>query len=188
MILTEDQQKAQPLLEKYGIIITPNEIDHDTYTELSWALQIGREIHKDAPLELRCCGIGGEGHRSFALYDLVRADGNIDGIALGRVSSGYSVVWSGCNRRFVYPSAVIGIHQAKNGAWIQGQLQSDYELGYKHSLWSNNKLVEIYASISNQNTDYWHDAVFSAGMELLNLDARQLIELDMAKSISERAK
>jgi len=186
MILTEDQQKAQPLLEQHGIIITPNEIDHESYIELSWAIQIGRVIHKEKALELRCCGDGGEVHRSLALYDLIRADGNIDGIAIGRVSSGYSVVWSGCNRRFVYPSTLVSIHQAQNGSWVQGQFQRDYEMGYEHSQWCNARLIEIYAGISNQDTDYWHKAVLGAGMELLNFDAGQLIKMDMARPISER--
>jgi ATP-dependent protease ClpP protease subunit len=186
MTLTEDQQKAQPLLEQYGIIVAPNEIDHDTYLELSWALKIGREMHPESPLELRCCGIGGEVSRSFAIYDLVQQDGNIDGIALGRVSSGHTIIWSGCNRRFVYPTALVSIHQTKNGAWLQGQLQRDYELGFERYKWGNRQLVEIYAKSSNQGADFWHDKVFSAGAELLNFDASQLIELEMAAPISER--
>ena len=186
MSLTESQEKKQPLLEAYGIIVAPNESDHDTYIEWSWALKIGREIHPECPLEIRCCGIGGEVSRSLALYDLIQADGNIDGIALGRVSSGYSIAWSGCNRRFVYPTAVVSIHQAKNGAWQQGQFQRDYEIGHERYKWCNSKLIEIYEKISNQGANYWHDKVYSTGMEMLNFDAEQLIKLDMAMAISER--
>jgi ATP-dependent protease ClpP protease subunit len=187
MTFTDDQQKAQPLLEQHGIIIAPEEINHDTYIELSWALRIGRELHPAQPLEFRCCGVGGESSRSFAIYDLVQQDGNIDGIALGRVSSGHSIIWSGCNRRFVYPTAMVSVHQSKNGSWQQGQVQRDYELGYEQTKWTNSRLVEIYEKVSNQGADYWHDKVFGAGMELFNIDANQLVELDMAKPISERA-
>jgi ATP-dependent protease ClpP protease subunit len=110
----DSQTEKQPLLESHAIIIAPEGIDHSSYLELSWALHVGRVLHPGRPLELRCCGDGGELSPAFALSDLIRSDGNIDGICIGRVSSAHSLIWASCNRRFVHPSALLGVHQSHN--------------------------------------------------------------------------
>ena len=185
MKMTDEQKNSQPLLE-HGIILMPKNVYHEDYINLSWALLLARKSYQDKPLELACYGEGGGINSAFAIYDLVKRDGNIDGIAIGDVSSAHSIVWAACNRRFVYPNSAVSIHQVKNGVWQQGYYEHDYELAGERFRWCNLRVAELYADISNEDKSYWHQQIMSAHAQVAYFDAEKLVELGMASYISER--
>jgi len=186
MTLTDEQKKQQPLLEELGIILAPEEINYDGYLGLTWALILGRSLHPEKALALHCCGVGGDVGYALAIVDLIQEDGNMDGIAIGRASSGHSVVWAACPRRYVYPNARIGVHQVRTGEWNNNQTERDYQLSSGRYEWINKRLIATYTAASNKNEDYWREIVYGAGIELKDFDADDLLGLGMAKPISER--
>jgi len=186
-MLTDDQKETQPLLEDYGIIIAPEELSHATYAELSWALYVGRKLHPEKPIELRCCGDGGEVALSLALVDLIQADGNVDGICVGQVCSGHSLLWAACIRRFVYPNALLSIHQTLHFGYNSNAVsEHDQRIINMRMEWGNKRLIDIYTAASRCDRSYWRELLYSTMTEMVSLDAGQLIDLGMAVPISER--
>jgi ATP-dependent protease ClpP protease subunit len=187
--LSDDQRNEQPLLESHGIIIASVEIDGDAYVELSWALHLGRALHPEKPLELRCHGHGGLAHAALAIADLIIHDGNVDGIAMGEVASAHSYIWAACNRRYVYPNALLGVHRCwATGTWAPLQGAEYRMLGSNLDL-IDRQAIRLYAKQSNKSKKWWRQRLaLSSPSALLYLDAHQLIhDLEMARPIKERS-
>jgi ATP-dependent protease ClpP protease subunit len=187
-VLSDEQKKAQPLLAKWGIIILPEEINHEAYVEFSWALQIGRELHGDKPIELRCCGTGGGSRWSFAIADLIKRDGNIDGILIGEVTSGHSIIWSWCQRRYAYPLASLKVHQVYSSGWASDQTETDHRLSLEEHEYVNKMMIERFAEISIQGSDWWSNVIYGTHIKTKLMPTEELIDMLMAEPISNRDK
>lgn len=188
VILTDDQKKAQPLLEGHGIILTPDQIDADSYIALSWAIALGRIMHPRRALELRLSGLGGESRHAFALIDLIQADGNIDGVVLGEANSAHANLWAACARRYVFPHSCVELHRVTNGGWngeadsrLFSRLSAEYD-------WADDKQAALWADVSNRSATWWRDQFGTTSRFLtVRFGARELIEdLCIARPYSER--
>lgn len=186
VVLTDDQKKQQPLLETLGIIIAPENIDFDAYLQLSWALALARFFHPDRILELRCHGSGGLVDAGFAIADLICADGNVDGIALGDVASAHTYLWTACARRYVYPNARFSYHPVATGAWSVRLEAEDFERTAKMTKWENKRVLQMYADASAKSLDWWRKKYTHGGYTLEILNAQTLIDIGMAQPIRER--
>lgn len=152
--MPEALKETQPLLESDGIIIMPAEVDDDSYFAISTSLRIARRLFPDRPIELRCHGFGGDAGAGFALIDLIKEDGNVDGILLGFAASAHSLIWAACQRRYVYPNAVIGVHQAHD--WqSQPMFEQTYHMELMKIGWYNKHSASVYAEASNKPQSWW---------------------------------
>jgi ATP-dependent protease ClpP protease subunit len=179
--LTDDQRKAQPLLESLAIIITPFEINDAFYREMMWALKLGRLIHPKKPLALHCHGNGGTVSTALAIVDLIQQDGNIHGFLLGTATSAHTMIWAACQHRYVYPHAGIEIHPVATGAW-ESRLQEEDYANYRHSIgWQNKQILWIYANASTKSVKWWKKQYRKGGYTCVNLPAKKLIQIGMAQ-------
>lgn len=183
--LTDDQKAAQPLLETFGVILLPPDIDHEAYKEMSWALRLARALHPEQPLELRCHGDGGSGDVMLAIVDLVQADGNVDGMLIGRAYSASSVIWAACARRYVYPNAGIGVHGAlmNVSSWADGQYYQTYVSGVAST---DEAMIALYAAASRKSRKWWRRQMARGHSACVNIDAAKLVEIGMARPVAER--
>src|SRR5688572_30087298 len=100
------EDKQRDLLDRHGVLILSEEIEHDTYVLLLEAL-----LHLgDKPLTLHCHGNGGISAVSRAMVDLIRQHGNVTGLMAGECNSSHGIVWASCQQRYVYPHGALGVH------------------------------------------------------------------------------
>jgi ATP-dependent protease ClpP protease subunit len=186
--LTDDQRTAQPLLEAFGIIIAPEEVSHASYVQLSWALAVGRALHGDQPLALRCYGDGGDADAALALVDLIQADGNVDGIALGEVSSANATLWVACARRYITPHAMIAIHGVSHGEWRPRWDAEMYRRKVAEFDWYNERLAQLLAAVSTRTARWWLKRLSERGDVLIRFDYDAVVDdLEMARPLKERS-
>ena len=57
--------------------------------------------------------------------------------------------------------------------------EKDFELGHENAKWLNDRIIKLYASISNQGEEYWQQVIYGGGYELVDFDADKLAELGM---------
>lgn len=185
--LTDSQRQAQPLLEQFGIIVATTEVNEDFYKEMSWALYLGRKLHPDKPLELRCHGDGGYTRTAFAIVDLIQLDGNIDGVLIGNSCSSHSFIWAACARRYVTPFAIMSVHGVSFGNW-NARLDQDtlVRQGQNFEL-TNTIIANIYAQASSKSAEWWMEKLRVNGATLYDFNADALInDLQMANPIKDR--
>ncbi len=184
-LLPETLKESQPLLERDGIIIMPADVDDDSYFSISLALRLGRKLFPEKPIELRCHGFGGDAGAGFALIDLIKEDGNVDGILLGFAASAHSLIWAACARRYVYPNAVIGVHQAHNYGQQQ-MFEQTYMMELQKIGWYNAHCARIYAEASNKSQEWWREKL-KGELSVDVFDYEALTgDLGMAQGIHER--
>lgn len=145
-VLTDAQRSCQPLLEIDGTIIVPPYIDAESYTELTWAIHLGRIMFPDSPLKLRIAGFGGDADLAFAILSLIKADGNFEGHVLGGAHSSHAMIWLSCQKRYVYPYAMIGIHSVQEGQTLEHYTANKYRELEKHLQPYENTLAQILSS------------------------------------------
>lgn len=183
--LTEAQREKQPLLERYGIVLAPAEIDTAAYVEMTWALHLARAMHPDRAIELRCYGIGGSTYATLAIANLIRADGRIDGVLVGDAGSGSSIVWAACPQRYVYPFASINVHESISRA-------EGWDLAYQRTQleeqsWLNRQIAALYTHASTQPPAWWLEKMAAGHGVATLMPADELIQIGMARPIEERA-
>ncbi|MHC4646775.1 MAG: ATP-dependent Clp protease proteolytic subunit [Planctomycetota bacterium] len=188
MTFIDDQTKSQPLLEQYGIILTPFVIDNDTLKELSWALHVGRELHPNKSLELRCNGDGGSADEALAVAELIRFYGNVDGVALGGISSAHTLIWAACARRYVGPYTTIKIHRSGYGEWVNGDDSDVQAYRVADLLVTEQKLAHLYASSSSKSVKWWGKQIKRTRKNIFLLfTAKQIVnDLEMARPLKKR--
>jgi len=181
--LTDAQREKQPLLERYGILLAPAELDEAAYVEMSWALHLGRALHPDRPLELRCYGIGGNTYATLAIVNLIRDDGRIDGVLVGDAGSGSSIIWAACPRRYVYPLASINVHESisRTEGWDMAYQRTQLE----EQSWQNRQIAALYAQASAQSPEWWLDKMAAGHGVATLIPADELIQIGMARPIEE---
>jgi ATP-dependent protease ClpP protease subunit len=177
-------EAADYLLEKHGIISLPHDIDHEAYEMVLYRLTQGRMLHPDMPLRLFCHGNGGFTYDALAMVDLIRADGNVDGMLTGSAASMSAVVWAACARRFVYPNGRIGIHPVSSGHSDGDRRIFHAEMEELEAL--DNRICQIFGDASSERGSvWWHSRLYEDG-DLKWLLADELMGIGMAKPVSER--
>lgn len=170
--------EEQTTLLEQGVIVLPYIIEHETYAMMVEALMMHPK-----PLKLYCRGGGGDVASAFAIIDLIREHGNVSGMLLGEANSSHGVIWAGCQKRYVYPNGVLGVHMPSQQwqgavdsreAWLLALEMERYE----------NQIAELYKSICSKEVD-WKQAMAATGSSGMRfLDASWLIENGMALPIS----
>jgi ATP-dependent protease ClpP protease subunit len=180
--MLDSQREKQPLLEEFGIIILPGNIDEDAYIQMSWSLALGRHLHPDARLILRCWGDGGTASAGLAIADLLRADGNVSGELIGKAQSSSSFIWAACSKRYVYPLAGIGVHSSVMvlNTWEDADYhRTELDHMKRHDV----QIAQIYARASHRDADWWLKKMHQGHSACYLLDAERLVKIGMAKAI-----
>jgi len=178
--LSDDQEAAQPLLKQFATILVSGLIDNDTYVEFSWALRLGRVLHPTQPLIVQFNGLGGDVTPALGMADLIQADGNVWGVALGRVCSCLSVLWAACARRYIAPNAALGVHPVvmSIGSEMNAAGMRNLADDTDHM---DERAIAIYTAASTKDIDYWRSVYFTATDHLEILPASAVIgDLGMA--------
>ncbi len=182
--LSDGQRATQPLLERFGIILTPPKIEDEAYEQMTWALHLGRALHPDKPLELRCYGEGGDSYAMLAIVNLIRADGNVDGVLVGDAGSASSVIWASCQRRYVHPLASLNVHGARQ---VGGGWNSQAERAWLESLeWVDTRIADIYAAASDKAASWWLEKMAAGHGACSLMPAEEIVAIGMARPITER--
>jgi|SRR5690349_13573139 len=111
MYLTDEQREKQPLLESRNIITTPPECNYAMFREMEWALEYARHnSNKLRPL-VRVAGDGGDSGYAFGIGELIQ-DANAFTVLLGSAYSSHVIIWASGGQRFIYDTALLGIHSS----------------------------------------------------------------------------
>ena len=175
-------EKQEKLLTERGVLVLPQEIEHETYEVVLEALLIaaGKEVR------LHCNGDGGNSRAALAMVDLIRQHGQVTGLLAGMASSSHGVIWAGCTRRFVYPMGCIGLHMVGWNAFnsridsvTAAQIAHEYDAGDRQN-------AEVFAAASIMPCDYWYKLLRDTGSgHVVTFEAVKLIEMGMARPVSE---
>ena len=176
-------EAADYLLEKHGIINLPDEIDHAAYEKILHRVLQGRELHGDKPLMLYCRCSGGLAWDAEAIVALIESDGNIDGILIGETMSAGAFIWASCARRYVYPEARLGIHPTRRDV---GYVTKDVLVGFAQEGDTVDRFQCLrYEKASRRDFDWWWQKLHAPG-DVKWLDAKELVEIGMARLFAER--
>lgn len=105
--MNETQEK---MLSERGVIVLPEEINHQAYVDFLSLLLLAESVWQDKSIRLFCAGQGGSAPDAIAIADLVRHHGRINGMLAGEAKSSHVTIWASCSRRYVYELATIGVH------------------------------------------------------------------------------
>lgn len=187
--MNDKLREQQPLLEDYGIITTPYEIDMESFRNISWAIKVGRDLFDDIPLKLIVSGVGGYVPEMFAIIDVIQQDGNINGILYGAAYSAHATIFAACSRRFITNHAILSVHEASHASWYP-YTKDAMKLSHRRLEWADDKAAHIYAAACQNPTNdvhWWKQQLAKATPpELIDFDRDDLVYgLKMAKDISE---
>lgn len=177
--MSRPYEDTQPLLEQRIVLLT-GEVNETMYREFSWCLVDVRANHPDKPIQLRITSYGGSVDTAMAMVDLIRADGNCWGVALGKAASAAADLWLACKKRYIGDHAVIGTHQRmftdRTNLVAQDLQHMAVELQRR-----NYQTARLFAEAANGPTDYWMNAILSATGELVTYDAQEMVRMGIAK-------
>jgi ATP-dependent protease ClpP protease subunit len=175
--------EKQPLLENHALIISPADLTDSTIPDLIWALVEARRMYPDREIHFILSGWGGNADPCLGLHDLILQDGNVWGYIFGSANSGHSVVWSGCNRRFVYPNAIMGIHRSYNYFNSNEMVDTRQAALNQQRLETTDKMIaQIYARASKKEYNWWLQQLNKGQLNMVQIfTADQLVEMEMAE-------
>lgn len=172
-------------LIEFKRIVLPSRIDESALAlfanlaTYAWTHLPGERI------ELWCAGNGGQADETRAICDLIREHGHFDGILAGVAYSAHSIIWAACDRRYVYPSAQLGVHRTVYTYSEPTQFTaSQFELMWKTAQAADLFMVETYALASDKDVDWWMEKAYD-GELTTRLSASELIAIGMAQPIVE---
>jgi ATP-dependent protease ClpP protease subunit len=174
------------LAARFCIINTPSGIDGDSFGDMSYLLAVAREENPELPIELRVCGYGGGFNETFGIVELIRADGNVDGVAFGIIMSAHVAIWAACARRWLSVTAGIGIHRVAltydNGNSTNFSEASSVvkRLAIMDSLYA-----ETLSGASTGSKEWWLQIMNEAGNELSVIERPALLAMEMARPYEE---
>lgn len=180
--MTPEQKNA---IEKHGIITLYQLIDADSLENFHQALLLARSVDPSSPITLCLCGYGGATCFGTGILTLIQNDGNIDGIAVGDVTSTHSWLWAACNRRYISPNASMNVHPT----YLSTDERIDQHRGrliVATSEAADDMYAQLYAEASGQPEEFWMTMLKrAAGYELL-MPASMLVEMGMAQYIADK--
>lgn len=187
---SEKLAEKQPMLARWQVLVAPANIDDDAFPEFVWALAEAREKAGDQPVHLLCRGNDGWVETALGIYDVIRQDGNVHGYLMGMCASGSGLIWAACSKRFVYPSAFLGVHRSVYDFPANHATDARYASLVNRRLETvDRRIAEIYAEISATSCDFnWWLQQLSKAMlhELTVFGAAELVKMEMAEYVNGR--
>ena len=176
--------RAWEFLEKTGVIILPEDLDHEVYI----VIQTACVMYAQRRLYLFCRGDGGSSRTANAIVDAVRGHGNVCAVLAGEANSSHGVIFAGCPHRYVYPNAALGVHRTVlNSMEIVDSAYAKYR--FEDLDQSNRMTARVLASAcplgSQFNEEWWYGQIEEAGRGLRMFSSTWLIQNQMAKSVTE---
>ena len=174
------------MMQEYGALVLPEEIDHDAYMLVVEALHLAKSCGHDE-LVFYCAGLGGEVNSALAIVDLIQAHGDVIGLLPGQADSSHAYVWLGCRERYVYPYASMGLHETKfiyqNGATVDRRFTQNF-LGDVTSY--NYRICRLLsdATTPHRPIEFWETQLSDIGsVGVRHYDDGELIRMGIAKAI-----
>ena len=180
--MQDSLNSRQPLLTS-GIVFTYDSIDYETFPEIVYALAEARFHAQEQPIRYFITSHGGYADVALALYDFMRGMGNIHTYLFGAVESAAVILFAGGTRRFISPSAAIGVHATSFNGPAAPDAKSS-KLAYERATTLDDQYAAIMASISipSKDTNWWKQALAKGVNETtFILDAATLIEYGVAE-------
>lgn len=160
-------------------IILPHDIEPETLTNFIEAVHTCPDPDK---IVVYCNGWGGDGHTALGIVDFMDSLKNrilFIGVVSGGSYSASSIIFAGCQKRYIGRNSLLGIHGVQNGAW---GTQKDIYNGLTQSKFFNDRVSSIYANASNQNKKEWKKILLQNGNMCATFSAKKLVEkLKMAE-------
>ncbi len=178
---TPPSLKTLDLLVRYGVLITPAEISGDF-----WPVFVEAVMMHPKPITLHCSGEGGSAFTLYQLIGLIRQHGRFIGVLHADAASAHSILFAACQSRYVSPLGSISVHRCvSTGGWQMGAKAA------REALFRYERMDKLHAQImadachSAYDVDFWLTAFDEAGSGMKEFDAQHLIDMGMAKPISE---
>jgi len=183
--MNETQEK---LMEVYGVLVLPDEINHAAYELVVESLHFARHCGHDRVV-MYCAGFGGEMPSALAIVDLVRAHGNVVGLLPGQANSSHATIWLGCAERYVYPMGEMGIHEVRYDVADNTKLDARHARNFEGEMKSyNERLATLLSEACDEHDVYsvghWRTVLHQVGASgYHHYDAEYLIMCGIAKPI-----
>lgn len=175
-------EKQEKRLREYGVLVLPDEIDHEAY-ELVLDATLMRP---NDPITIHCSGSGGSTWDALAIVDLVQVHGACIGILAGTSASAHLDIYAACRERYIYPNGRIGIHEAGYSG-PDGKLDMNGSKSYLNDLEQLNlQIAQLYASASTLTIEYWQTMLRQVGNSGCRwMMADEVIAWGMARPVAE---
>lgn len=179
----DDKQKA--LLNDYGVLVLPDEIDHQVFVLVLTACL----MRPDQPIKMYCRGGGGDATAARGIVDVIQQHGKVIGLLPGEANSSHGVIFAGCAERYVYAGASLGVHR------VTLETLEDVDAHYAKNTHRRFDMLDRAAAKtlagackdqSKHGEMFWYKAIDKqGGSGLKSFDADFMIKCGMAQSISE---
>lgn len=179
----DDQQKA--LLNDHGVLILPDEIDHDVFALVLTACL----MRPDQPIKMYCRGGGGDATAARGIVDVIQYHGQVVGLLPGEANSAHGTIFAGCSQRYVYPGACLGVHRVALGSIdsVDARYAKNWHVGF--DILDRATAKTLAAACTDQKKygeSFWYKTIDKQGSSgLTRFDAAFLIKCGMAQPISE---
>lgn len=180
--MTDDERK---LLTEYGVLILPEELEHDVFALVLTACL----MRPDKVIYMHCRGNGGDSRASYAIIDVIQQHGNVVGLLASEANSNHGVIFAGYPRRYVYPRAQLGLHRTAMNEL--NHVDAPYAKNRYHEFEASDRAnAKIYAAACQDQTlwgeSFWYQHLDRQGSHgVVQFDAAFMITCGMAKPISE---
>jgi len=187
-----DEARAK-LLREHGVLVLPEEIDHDAYALLVEALLLVDTLPHMKAITLYCAGLGGDTNAALAIADLLQHRGDVIGLLPGQADSCHADVWLACSERYVFPLGSMGIHETKytfhNGTHVDVRFARNYAADVRSYNERSARLLAGACADDRFDTVYWLKVMEEIGSRgVRHYAAGWLIEMGIAKPIREYVK
>lgn len=182
---TKSELEADFLLNECGIIVFPESID-GTVT-LDWLIARLEYMATKGQFtpKIYFRSDGGDSRVGLAMANYIKQHGNVHGYMIGDTFSSAATVWASCAKRFVWPTARMGIHPVR---WIEPNASYDHARLlnlYEDFMDIDKTQCQIYEQASNQSYSWWWGFYTSPG-DVKYLDAANLVAFKMAEIVSDK--
>ena len=176
--------RAWDFLDKTGVIILPEDLDHEVYI----VIQTACVMYSQRRLYLFCRGDGGSSRTANAIVDAVRGHGNVCGILAGEANSSHGVIFAGCPHRYTYENGSLGVHRTVlhsmdlvDAPYAKNRWE-DLEAG---DLMNAQILASACPLTELQSEAWWYQQIAETGKGLRMFNSTFLIENRIARSVTE---
>lgn len=170
------------LLERYHVLILPME-----FGASFWPVFLEAVLMHPEPITLHCAGAGGDAHTLFQMISLIRQHGRFTGVLNADAASAHSLLFAACQTRYVSPLGSISVHRCLTIEGGQMNYQSALASVKRYERIDDlNAQIMADACTPDYGADFWLDAFDRGnGAELMQYDAKAVIEMGMAKPIEQ---
>ena len=177
------------MMETYGVLVLPEDIDHAAYVLVVEALLFADQCGHETVV-LYCAGGGGDVNAALAIVDVIQLRGNVIGLLPGQADSSHATVWLGCSERYVYPLGAMGIHEMKFTVYDKTSIDRQFARNYGDAVQSYHGrvaklLCDACAEPELYTVEHWLDVLHQVGASgVVHYDAEHLILFGIAKPVS----